>query len=157
MNGPLVGDGYGVYRDGQAAVPFYFLAMGLLLGGLVGELILLPGTARLARVGAIVAIPGLVLWTFAPWYVPEFIVAIAALLTMSVGAVWAKAWSTVTGSVVIGALVALSLAVVPTFSGLVELPPELGMVLMAVFGSLVWLGIGGSLVSGAAPARIRPA
>ena len=157
MNGPLIGEANGAYHDGQAAVPLYFLSMGLLLGGLVGELILLPGTARLARVGAIVAIPGLVLWTFAPWYLPEFIVAVAALLTLSVGAVWAKAWSIVSGGLVIGALVVLSLIVIPAFSGLIELPQELGMIVMAVFGSLIWLGIGGSLVTGAAPARIRPA
>ena len=157
MNGPLIADGYGAYHDGQAAVPFYLLALGLLLGGLVGQLILLPGTARLARVGAGVAIPGLLLWTITPWSLPEFVVVVSALLTMSVGAVWARAWSTVTGGLVIGALGVLSLAVIPAFSGLIELPPELGMVLLAVFGSLVWLGIGGSLVTGAAPVRIRPA
>jgi hypothetical protein len=157
INGPLISDGYGTYHDGAAAVPFYFLAIGLLIGGLVGELIFLPGTARLARVGAVVAIPFLILWSVAPWYLPEYLVAVIAMLTLGVGAVWAKAWSAVTGTVVIGALVAMTLTVILAFGGLISLPQELGSVLVALFGAMVWLGIGGSLVSGSAPVRIRPA
>jgi hypothetical protein len=155
--GPMVFDGHSSYRDGQAAFPLFYLAIGLLIAGIVGELILLPRTARFARVGAIVAIPFLILWSLAPWYLPEFLVTAIGLLTLSVGAVRAKAWSTLTGSVVIGGLIAMTLAIVVAYGGLVELPPDLGAILVAVFGVAIWLGIGGSLVTGAAPARIRPA
>jgi hypothetical protein len=155
--GPLVVDGIGSYRDGEAAIPLYYLAIGLLVAGLVGELILLPRTATFARVGAVIAIPFLILWSLAPWYPTEFLVATIGLLTLSVGAVRAKAWSTLTGSVVIGGLIATTLTGVVGFSGLVEFPPDLGAALLAVFGLSIWLGIGGSLVTGASPARISPA
>lgn len=157
INGPVVGYGDSSYRDGQGAIPLYLLAVGLLVGGLVGQLILLPSTARLARVGAMIGIPFLILWTLSPWSLPEFVAMIAALLTLGIGAVWAEAWSRSIGAVVVGSLAVLALVVVPAFSGLLSVPQEAGMVLIAVLGALIWLGIGGSLVGRADPVDLRPA
>jgi hypothetical protein len=157
INGPVVGYGDSSYRDGQAAIPLYLLAVGLLVGGLVGELILLPSTARLARVGAILGIPFLILWTLSPWSLPEFLAMIAALLTLGIGAIRAKAWGRLTGAIVVGSLIVLSLVVVPAFSGLLPLPQEAGMVFAAVLGGLIWLGVGGSLIGGVKPVDLRPA
>ena len=62
-DGPLVYDGYGSYRDGRAAVPFLLLSVALLVAGLVGHMIRLPPSRPIARIGAVIAMGFSLLWS----------------------------------------------------------------------------------------------
>jgi len=156
VNGPLVWDGYGSYRDGSAAYPFIMLSVALLVGGLIGQLIWLPSSARLARAGVIVAIPFIILWAFVPWVIVVFLAAVAGLVVLSIGATRSGAWPAVEAIVVVASLAPLTTLVVLGFGGLISMPQDLVSILAAVFGVPVWLAIGGSLFLRAAPARPRP-
>lgn len=65
---PLIQDPGGAYRDGTGAMPILLLAGVLLAAALCGQLVMLPRSARLARAGAVIAVPGILLWTLVPWY-----------------------------------------------------------------------------------------
>ncbi|MCI0581706.1 MAG: hypothetical protein L0227_02235 [Chloroflexi bacterium] len=86
LNGPIVFDGDGAYRDGMAAVPFMLAAMALLSGGLLGQLIRIGPGHHVARAGAILAIVCGPLWAFGPWLVALFALALAGLVAFAVGA-----------------------------------------------------------------------
>ena len=157
LMGPVIVDGDVTYHDGAAAFPVFWLAIGLLIAGLVGQLILLPSTARLARVGATIAVPFLVMWAIAPWYPTEYLVASAGLLSLAVGAVRAGAWSPRIGAFVVLGLTALTATIFLAFAGLIGFTQELSFVFAGLTGAFIWLGIGGSLVAGTAPVHLRPA
>ena len=157
MAGPVIVDGEVTYHDAAAAFPLFLLAIGLLVAGLVGQLIVLPSAARLARIGATLAVPFLVMWSIAPWYPTEYVVASAGLLSLAVGAVRAGAWSARNGAAVVLGLTALTATILLAFAGLIGLPQELSFVVAGLAGACIWLGIGGSLVAGTAPVHLRPA
>jgi len=90
--GPVVYDGFGAYRDGGAALPIVILAGVLLAGGLLRQAIQLPADARLARGGALAAIPFLVLFGMGPWMWPLGLTAILLLIALAVGGVRSGAW-----------------------------------------------------------------
>ena len=157
LMGPLVYDGYGAYRDGSAAMPVLMLAVALLAGGLIGQVIWLPPSARAARVGVVVAIPGLIMWSFAPWLIQPFVIALAGLVTLSIGAIRVGAWPAAAGLAVGATPVLLFCVAILGSSGLLDLPQDVGMTLILVLGLPIWLGVGGTLTAGAAPIRLRPA
>ena len=157
MAGPVIVDGDITYHDAAAAFPLFLLAIGLLIAGLVGQLILLPSTARLARVGATIAVPFLVMWAIAPWYPTEYLVASAGLLSLAVGAVRAGAWSPRIGAFVVLGLTALTATIFLAFAGLIGFSQEISFVVAGLTGAFIWLGIGGSLVAGTAPVHLRRA
>jgi hypothetical protein len=157
LMGPLVYDGYGAYRDGAAAMPAWILALALLVGGLIGQVIWLPPTARVARLGAVIAMPAFIMWSFGPWLLLPFAIGMAGLVTLAVGAVRARAWSAAAGLFVAASPFLLLGAVVLGFSGLISLPQDVGTTLILLLGLPMWLGVGGTLVVGAAPrASDRP-
>ncbi|TAK02352.1 MAG: hypothetical protein EPO36_02440 [Chloroflexota bacterium] len=86
LNGPVVFDGDGAYRDGMAAVPFMLAAMAMLSGGLLGQLIRIGPGHRVTRAGAILAIICGPLWAFGPWLVGLWALALAGLVAFAVGA-----------------------------------------------------------------------
>jgi hypothetical protein len=86
LNGPVVLDGDGAYRDGMAAVPFMLAAMTLLSGGLLGQLIRIGPGHRVARAGAILAVVCGPLWALGPWLVALWALALAGLVVFAVGA-----------------------------------------------------------------------
>jgi hypothetical protein len=157
LMGPLIYDGYGAYRDGAAALPVIMLAVALLVGGLIGQLIWLPRSARAARVGAVIAIPCLIMWSFGPWLIQPFTIAVVGLVTLSIGAVRVGAWSAAPALAVAASPVLVVIAVFLGFSGLLELPQDVVTIVILVLGLPIWLGVGGTLTAGAAPVRMRPA
>ena len=158
ISGPMVYDGYGArYRDGGAALPFFFVAVWLLVGGLVGQAIWLPASARLARAGAFIAIPFLMFWSFGPWILFGLVGAVVGLVTLAVGTARAGLWPVVVSAALASSLVALLALFVLGFSGLLALPPDVGPLLLLVLAMPMWLSVGGSLLAGTAPARLRPA
>jgi hypothetical protein len=151
----------GAYRDvteldGSLAIPLYLLAMALLIGGLIGQLIWLPSTARVARGGAVVAITFVSLWSLAPEAVIVGSAAVVGLVALAVGGAWCRAWSRAAAIVVIAAVTVTTIAVAGLSVGRIVLPPELSVLVFAVSAAPIWLGVGGSLVAGAVVTRPRP-
>lgn len=147
-NGPMVGSGDDAYRDGMAAMPLYFAALVMLAAGLIGQMIRLPARARVARLGALVAIFAAPLWGLGPWLMVFALALFIGLVLLAVGAWWSSEWSgpaaaAVVGSTVIGiGLVAGSL--------LVGFREPLGQGMLVAFVSLLivdWVAVGANLQS----------
>jgi hypothetical protein len=157
-NGPMVGSGDDAYRDGMAAMPLYFVALLLLSAGLIGQMIRLPARARVARLGAFIAIFAATAWAFGPWLIMFAAVLFVSLMLLALGAWWSSEWSglaalAVVGSTAIGTgLVAVSLLV--GFRG------PLGQAMLVAFVTLLtlnWLAVGANLQGLPAVVDIAPA
>lgn len=160
--GPVTYDGYGPHRDGSAAFPFLLLSVFLLAGGLVGQLIRLPSAVRVARLGALLAIPFAVMWGFAPWQFFIGAVAMLGLVVFALGSWGTAHWSTLGAVAVIGGCLAI-LGMVAITSGLIgDVTPgvvseELVLLLVAAAAVPIWLGVGGTLVWGRRPSAMTGA
>ena len=144
----VVYDGYGPHRDGSSALPLLLLAAILLVGGLIGHLIVLPASRRAARIGAIAAIPFLLLWSAGPWNAWFGLVALGSLGVFAVGSIGATHWSVAATSGVVGGIVGIvGLGLVT--AGLVNIgtavPYEVLLVITAA-ATPIWLAVGGSLI-----------
>jgi hypothetical protein len=145
---PVVYDGYGPHRDGSAALPVLLLSVFLLVGGLIGHLIVLPASRRTARIGAITAIPFLLLWSAGPWNVWFGLVALVALVVFGVGLIGASHWSTAATAGVFGGvcgIVGLALVTAGLVNVGAAVPYEMLLVITAA-ATPIWLSVGGSLV-----------
>lgn len=156
--GPVVYDGQGAYRDGSAAFPVLFAAMSLIVGGLVGQLIVLPRTARVARVSAIVAMPLLLLYSVGPWLFQVGLVAIVALVTLALSAGRAREWTPTSSTIVVAACTVTASIVVVSINFVGGDRMAGGAVFAVAATALVpaWLGIGTTLIARPAGARGRP-
>jgi hypothetical protein len=158
-NGPVVGTGEDAYRDGGAAMPVYFAALLMLSAGLVGQMIRLPGRARVAQLGAFIAIFAAPLWGLGPWLLMFAFALCFGLLLLAIGAWWSNEWSAATSMAVIAPT--LSACVLGVVVLGIHVDRALGEALAVAFVSLltpVWLVVGASLQSlpdvvEAAPAR----
>jgi hypothetical protein len=146
--GPVRYDGQGAYRDGGAALPVLLLAVGLLAAGLIGHLIRLPATARLARSAAIAAIPFLLVWGMAPWLWPILLVAIGLIGVFAVAAHRSGAWPGVASLVVVAAC--LTVVVIGVVAANVAGGDRMAGGLFFMVGGLVlapaWLGVSATLI-----------
>lgn len=145
---PLVTDPYGSsYRQGEAAFPILILAGALLVAGICGQLIALPRTARLARAGAIVAIPGILLWTLVPWFVWTAAVALLGLAVLAYGGWFARAWPWQASVALLLMVAAMPfIAYLGVNSGPIgaDWTPTLALFVATPF--VAWLTIGGTLL-----------
>ena len=150
--GPVRYDGYGAYRDGAAAAPFLLGAVVLIAGGLGGQLVQLPPTARLARLGAGVALPFMLLWGIQPWLLWAGALMVAGLAVLAVGGLRSRAWPTWSSfSVASACVVGVSLL---GYGISTEVDRMAGGVLLTIAAAAfvpAWLGLGASLL------RPRPA
>jgi hypothetical protein len=146
--GPVVYDGQGAYRDGSAALPVFFAAMSLLSAGLVGQLVVLPRTARVARASAILAMPFLLLYGLGPWMFPFGLAAIIFVATLALAAGRAREWPSTASTIVVVACV-LAVAIVVTAATAFGGDRMAGGMVFLVAGMVLvpaWLGIGLTLV-----------
>jgi hypothetical protein len=144
----VVYDGYGPHRDGSSALPLLLLAAILLVGGLIGHLIVLPASRRAARIGAIAAIPFLLLWSAGPWDAWFGLVALGSLGVFAVGSIGATHWSVAATSGVVGGIlgiVGLGLVTVGLVNIGTAVPYEVLLVITAA-ATPIWLAVGGSLI-----------
>lgn len=146
-SGPIVHDAEGSYRDGSAGAPFVFAATVLLAAGLLGQLIRLPRSSRLARAGAIAALIGWPVWGLGPWVMLFLVLGLAGLATLAVGARLAGSWGTLAALATVGAaagvtaLFAVSLVVDGGRATEILDPVSLGFLVLTP----VWLVVGGTL------------
>lgn len=145
--GPVRYDGYGAYRDGAAAAPFLLGAVVLIAGGLGGQLVHLPPTARLARLGAGVALPFILLWGMQPWLLWAGALMVAGLAVLAVGGLRSRAWPTWSSFSVASACVVGVGALGYGIS--TEVDRMAGGVLLTIAAAAfvpAWLGLGASLL-----------
>jgi hypothetical protein len=160
VTSPVVYDGYGPHHDPSFAIPLFMLGLFLLVAGLIGQLIVLPGELRVARWAAVIAIPFAILWALAPWMFHFLLPLLVCLVLFAVAARRAPTWSgAASGMVVIGCAGFVGFALVTM--GLFELGLGLPYEFLAVIGSSatpIWIGVGGTLVrQRTAVARALPA
>jgi len=148
-NGPLVVDGYGSYRDGSAGMPFVLLAMVLLSAGLLGQLVRMPRSSRVARTGAIAAACTLPFFGMAPWVLPLGAVALAGLLTVALGAAYAGQWSWgAAGALVVPGLVGAAIMAWALIGFGGDRVDVYGPIFFAVLAFMpLWLVVGATLQS----------
>jgi hypothetical protein len=154
----------GTYRDateldGSVSGFLALSAIALLVGGLVGQLLWLPSTARLARAGAGLAAVSVVLWILLASLPATLTIGAAAVLgltALSVGGARFRAWSRAAAAVVVGSVAVTFVAIVGRQIGLIPMPFGLSVLVFAASTAPIWLGVGGSLVTGAVVARPRP-
>jgi hypothetical protein len=92
INGPLIADEYGTYRDGGAAVPIAFLAMMAMAIAIYRLASHLPAEAEGTRLaGAIAAVSGL-LYALGPWMMVILVIFLLATLVVILGAQRAGLW-----------------------------------------------------------------
>ena len=145
--GPVRYDGDGAYRDGAAAAPFLLGAVGLLAGGLGGQLVRLPRSARLARIGAAVALLFLLVWGVQPWLLWAAALMVGGLLVLALGAHHSGAWPTWTSASV--ATACLVVVAVMAYGLSTAVDRMAGGVLFTVAATAfvpAWLGVGTTLI-----------
>lgn len=146
--GPIRYDDDGAYRDGSSAMLPLILAAGLLAAGLIGQLISLPRTARLARLGAATAIPFLIMWALAPWVWWFGLLTLLGLLALAVGGRLSGLWQTRYALAVVFAVLAV-VGVVAFGVATLEGDRLAGAELLGYIGLAcvpAWLGVGAPLV-----------
>lgn len=146
-NGPIVYDEVGSYRDGAAAAPILLLAGALLVGGILGQLIVLPIGARAGRVGAIIAIGGVLLWSLAPWMLWAAAAWLAGLVALAASGWRSRIWPAWAGiatvAVAVGMTSLFALAMATGRSRGAEAPELVAALTLA---TAIWLLVGGTLV-----------
>jgi hypothetical protein len=147
INGPLIVEGGGSYRDGSAALPVLLLAVILLGVGMLGVVIELPAPARAARTSAYVSALAGLLWAGAPWLVWAGLIAFLGLLVIGLAAWRAGRWSLLELAILFASILPAWTVGLAASSGMVELPtsnPDLQFVFFAMLLPS-WLVVGGSL------------
>lgn len=146
---PLVIEpGGGSYRDGEAAFPILILAGALLVAGLCGQLIVLPSSARVARAGAVIAIPAVLLWTLGPWVLITAASALVGLGVLAYGAWFARSWpwqASVALLLMVAAMPLIAYAGVTGDPLGTDVTPVLALFITTPF--IAWLTVGGTLLA----------
>lgn len=145
--GPLRYDGDGAYRDGAAAAPFLLGAVALFAGGLAGQLVRLPRSARLARLGAAVALPFLLIWGTQPWLLWAAVPMVGGVVVLALGAQRSQAWPTLTSATV--ALACVIVAAIMAYGVITAVDRLDGGLLFTIAAAAfvpAWVGVGTTLI-----------
>lgn len=146
LNGPIVFDSDGAYRDGMAAMPFLLGAMVLLSGGLLGQLIRLGSGHHVARAGAILALICGPLWAFGPWILPLGILTLVGLVVFAVASWRTQILSALTAlAIVVSSLVCVAIIGAGIVAQVDRLLGAEYFALAVAVLAPVWLAVGGSL------------
>jgi hypothetical protein len=145
--GPVRYDDQGAYRDGAAAFPFLLAAVGLLAGGLGGQFVRLPRNARLARIGAGMALLFLLIWGVQPWLYPAALPMVGGLVILAFGAHRSGAWPAWTSaSVALACFIVLAIIAYALLGAVDRMAGGELFLLAATVFVPVWLGVGTSLI-----------
>jgi hypothetical protein len=145
--GPIRYDDQGAYRDGAAAFPFLLGAIALLSGGLAGQLVHLPRSARLARIGAGVALPFLLIWGIQPWLLWAAVPMVGGLVVLALGAHHSGAWPTWTsGAVALACFVVVAIMAYGLSTAVDRMAGGMLFLVAATAFVPVWLGVGATLI-----------
>ncbi|HEU0236474.1 MAG TPA: hypothetical protein VFR14_08550 [Candidatus Limnocylindrales bacterium] len=153
INGPVVYDSWGTYREGGAALPLIIAATALLAFGLAGTAERLPSGVWLGRVGALASGAGFLLWSVAPWVMATGAVGVLGFTVLGVSAIRSGQWP----AWALGLSLASVLAVPLALSGILPVSSTFGIDgQFVVFGSFVviWLVVARPLLSPSAAPQL---
>lgn len=149
INGPIVTEGEGTYRDGAAAFPLWFVAVVMLLIGVATVGLSLPSDARTGRVGAYVVYLSGLLWAAAPWLLPVGVILGVGLSAVGVSAWKARRWSGLDAALLVvgqgicwAPLAAMAFGLSPAATSLDQVFLSLAVMTTA------WLAVGHALLRG---------
>ena len=148
INGPIVVEDGGSYRDGAAALPLMLAAVVLLGVGMLVLVVDLPASAHAARPAAFLSSMAGLLWGLAPWVWWCGLIAFSGLLIVGVGAWRAGRWSSLQLAILVASIVPAWCLFLAGGSGLWVPPaanPDLQFLVLAMFVP-AWLVVGSSLV-----------
>jgi hypothetical protein len=148
INGPMIVEEWGSYRDGAAALPLFFLAIVLLGVGMIALVLDLPASAHAARSAAFLSSMTGLLWGLAPWLIWAGMIAFAGLLVVGVAARRAGRWSWLELLILVAGIVPGWIIGFAGLSGLLAMPTPNPDLQFFLFGLLLpsWLIVGASLV-----------
>ena len=92
INGPIVQDDGGTYRDGSAGFPTLFLSVVLLLFGAWAVAATLPNPSSIVRAATAIAATAGILWAAAPWMFPFGAVLCLGLVVLAIEAARTRRW-----------------------------------------------------------------
>ena len=149
LNGPLIQDEFGSYREGAAALPLFLLAVALLVIPLAG--VVRDMAAGVGKLVASVGLVGAVLWSILPWVAPFGIAFVAGLLTIAAGAHRARVWPgwalpALAAVVAVPAVFFAATAFLPWYV-LRDLGQDLAVAILASYAG-IWIVVGGALLAG---------
>jgi hypothetical protein len=148
LNGPIVRDPGGDYRDGAAALPFWLLAMVLLSIGIFGVIRDLPRRAGAGILAGGIAMIVAPIWAVMPWVVPALFGAMAAWVVLAIDARRVGAWGTLDAAIVFAGVVIAFVAGVILLTGLFPVALVLdAYAIVWVALTSVFIGVGHALVT----------
>ena len=148
INGPMIVEEWGSYRDGAAALPLFFAGVVLLGVGMVALVLDLPASAHAARSATFLSSMTGLLWGLAPWLVWSGLIAFGGLLIVGIAAWRAGRWSWLELAILFASILPGWTIGLAASSGLLEVPTPNPDLQFLVFAMLVpsWLVVGASLV-----------
>jgi hypothetical protein len=149
LNGPIISDDGGAYRDGSAAWPSFIASLVLLGSGIWAVAATVPSSSRVARTAALVAGLAGTLWALGPWILMAGVVMCAGVAILAVGAARTGRWRVSDAVAIVGAIVVAWSTVM--------LPIGLGGGLVAFDGFVVCLALLSTMWFVVAHALLRPA
>jgi hypothetical protein len=157
LNGELVADSGGSYRDGGTALPLLFVSFTLLAVGIAVVGMDLPSSARVGRLGAFVACVTGLAWAAMPWYVPLGILAQLGLVAVALSAWRWRRWSWPSAALLVAGQIAVWALPAAILSGLWDPPghPADAQFVVFMVMATAWLAVGLALLQGSP--RARPA
>jgi hypothetical protein len=156
LNGPIVHDTFGDYRDGAAAAPFALLAIVLLSVGVFGVVRSLPRGAAVGAIGGAVSIIVGPIWAAMPWVIPLLVIASVGWVVLAVEARRVGAWRSLDAAIVLGGLVVAWALGAPFMMGLVASSLDSYAVFWLALTS-VWIGVGHALLTADRRPALEPA
>lgn len=155
LNGPIVVESGGTYRDGAAALPLYFGAVVLLCIGLGAAGASLPRRARIGRSASAIAVVGGLGWAFGPWLLMFGLILSVGLVVVGVSAWHSGRWSGADASLLVAGQLAawatgwaIQVGVVsPRFLAGYVAETDVIYVVFVILTS-AWLAVGHALVRG---------
>jgi len=149
LNGPIVQDGDGAYRDGSQGWPLAIVAVLLLVVGIAAHLWRLDRRATGAVASGIASISTFLLWSFAPWVLPLALAGLVALSAFGILQLRAGRWPWWAAASMVATAIAST--VIGAF-GIAMMTPstrlDAPVFLLAAVGvaSSMWLIVGATLV-----------
>lgn len=156
LNGPIVHDTFGDYRDGAAALPFAFVAMLLLSAGVFGVIRSLPRAAGLGALAGAIAIVAGPIWSLGPWLLPFLVAASVAWVVLALVARRSGVWSTLDAAILVGGLAIAWALGAPFMMGLVSSTLDSYALFWLALTS-VWIGVGHALLTADRRPVLEPA
>jgi hypothetical protein len=118
VNGTILREGLHIYRDVDAAVPTFLLAVTFLIIGLWAVAATVPSTSRVARTAALVAGLAGTVWAVAPWMVTFGAVMCLGFAILAIEAARTGRWRRTDAMILVAGIAAAAAVIVAAVNGI---------------------------------------